>query len=201
MIAFIQGTVFKRKEDSVIIEANGIGYLVFMSGRDIAEIESNQEYLIYTYMHVKEDGISLFGFLTEDDVNIFKQLITVSGVGPKIGLACLSVYTVSDIKFAILSEDDKTLSKVPGLGSKTAKKIILELKDKISLPDTIEETLDSGESADNTSGSAKNDAVLALSSLGYSQTEALQAISKITDAKDMDAEELIKQALKKLAFM
>ena len=90
---------------------------------------------------------------------------------------------------------------MPGLGSKTAKKIILELKDKISLPDTIEETLDSGESADNTSGSAKNDAVLALSSLGYSQTEALQAISKITDAKDMDAEELIKQALKKLAFM
>ncbi len=201
MIAFIQGTVFKRKEDSIIIEANGIGYLVYMSVRDIAEIENNQEYLIYTYMHVKEDGISLFGFLDEEDVNIFKQLITVSGIGPKIGLACLSVFNVSDIKFAILSEDDKTLSKVPGLGNKTAKKIILELKDKISLPDAIEENFNSKESTNNSSGSAKNDAVLALSSLGYSQTEALQAISKIPEAKDMDAEELIRQALKKLAFM
>jgi Holliday junction DNA helicase RuvA len=165
------------------------------------EIENNQEYLIHTYMQVKEDGIALFGFLSEDDVDVFKLLITVSGVGPKIGLACLSVYSVSDIKFAIISEDDKTLSKVPGLGSKTAKKIILELKDKISLPDSIEENFNSKNKSLDNSDSAKNDAVLALSSLGYSQTEALQAIAKIQDSKDMDVEELIKQALKKLAFM
>jgi Holliday junction DNA helicase RuvA len=201
MIAFIQGTVFKRREDSIIIEANGIGYQVYMSSRDIMEIENNQEYLIHTYMQVKEDGIALFGFLSEDDVDIFKLLITVSGVGPKIGLACLSVYSVSDIKFAIISEDDKTLSKVPGLGSKTAKKIILELKDKISLPDSIEENFNSKNKSLDNSDSAKNDAILALSSLGYSQTEALQAIAKIQDSKDMDVEELIKQALKKLAFM
>jgi Holliday junction DNA helicase RuvA len=201
MIAFIQGTVFKRREDSIIIEANGIGYQVYMSSRDIMEIENNQEYLIHTYMQVKEDGIALFGFLSEDDVDVFKLLITVSGVGPKIGLACLSVYSVSDIKFAIISEDDKTLSKVPGLGSKTAKKIILELKDKISLPDSIEENFNSKNKSLDNSDSAKNDAVLALSSLGYSQTEALQAIAKIQDSKDMDVEELIKQALKKLAFM
>jgi Holliday junction DNA helicase RuvA len=201
MIAFIQGTVFKRREDSIIIEANGIGYQVYMSSRDIMEIENNQEYLIHTYMQVKEDGIALFGFLSEDDVDVFKLLITVSGVGPKIGLACLSVYSVSDIKFAIISEDDKTLSKVPGLGSKTAKKIILELKDKISLPDSIEENFNSKNKSLDNSDSAKNDAILALSSLGYSQTEALQAIAKIQDSKDMDVEELIKQALKKLAFM
>ncbi len=197
MIAFLSGEVFKVNTDSIYLDYAGMGFLVYMSTRDLSEMTKGDEVFVYTYLQVKEDGMTLFGFLSEVDLELFKKLISVSGVGPKIGLSCLSVYTVSDINFAILSDDDKTLSKVPGLGAKTAKKIILELKDKIEVEEAVE--IDNSVSTE-VSSTAKNDAVLALTALGYSSSDTLKAISKVPDAKELSTEELIKETLKVLSF-
>jgi Holliday junction DNA helicase RuvA len=196
MIAFLQGIVFKVNSDSIYLDHDGMGFRVFMSTRDVAELVKGDEVFVYTYLQVKEDDMSLYGFLSEDDMDLFKKLIGVSGVGPKIGLSVLSSYTVSDINFAILSDDDKTLSKVSGLGAKTAKKIILELKDKIDM----EEAVEINNNDEGISSSAKNDATLALTSLGYSSSDALKAMSKIENVKELSTEEIIKEALKILSF-
>jgi Holliday junction DNA helicase RuvA len=196
MIAFLQGIVFKVNSDSIYLDHDGMGFRVFMSTRDLAELVKGDEVFVYTYLQVKEDDMSLYGFLSEDDMDLFKKLIGVSGVGPKIGLSVLSSYTVSDINFAILSDDDKTLSKVSGLGAKTAKKIILELKDKIDM----EEAVEINNNDEGISSSAKNDATLALTSLGYSSSDALKAMSKIENVKELSTEEIIKEALKILSF-
>jgi Holliday junction DNA helicase RuvA len=196
MIAFLRGIVFKVNSDSIYLDHDGMGFRVFMSTRDLAELVKGDEVFVYTYLQVKEDDMSLYGFLSEDDMDLFKKLIGVSGVGPKIGLSVLSSYTVSDINFAILSDDDKTLSKVSGLGAKTAKKIILELKDKIDM----EEAVEINNNDEGISSSAKNDATLALTSLGYSSSDALKAMSKIENVKELSTEEIIKEALKILSF-
>ncbi|MCR4781906.1 MAG: Holliday junction branch migration protein RuvA [Lachnospiraceae bacterium] len=197
MIAFVRGSVFKINSDSIFLDHDGLGFRIFMNTRDLMAISPKEEVFVYTYMQVKEDGMALFGFLKEEELSLFKLLINVSGVGPKIALSCLSSYTVSDINFAILSDDDKTLSKVSGLGAKTAKKIILELKDKIDVQETISV---SDDSLDDGNSDSKNDAISALCALGYSASDALRALSTIENAKDLEAEELIKLALKNLAL-
>jgi Holliday junction DNA helicase RuvA len=197
MIAFIRGSVAKINSDSIFLDHDGLGFRVYMNTRDLARLNMHEEVLVYTYMQVREDGMSLFGFLKEEELEVFKLLINVSGVGPKIGLNCLSMYTVSDINFAIVSDDDKTLSKVSGLGAKTAKKIILELKDKIDITNVV--SVDTS-SADVSGLDSKSDAIEALTALGYSASEALKAMANIDNASELETEELIKLALKNLAL-
>ena len=161
-----------------------------------------EEVKVFTYLHVREDAMILFGFLTRDELNIFKLLLGVSGIGPKGALAILSVMTTDDLRFAVLGEDAKAIAKAPGVGAKTAQRLILELKDKLSLEDAFEQKL--SKNTDMQAGKtndAKNEAVQALVALGYSSSEALKALNGIEVTETTDVEDLLKAALKKMAFL
>ena len=164
--------------------------MVPMRGESFPKI--GQEIKIYTHMHVREDDVSLFGFLSKEEKEAFELLIGVNGIGPKVGLSVLSTLSVYELKMAVISEDVKTISKTPGLGPKGAKKLILELKDKLS----FEELEEDGVGADS------SDSVMitieGLVSLGYSKSEAAIAVNKVEDAKDLTPEELLKKALKNI---
>ena len=152
-------------------------------------------------MYVREDAINLFGFLSRDEVEIFKLLINVSGIGPKGALAILSAMTVDELRFAILSDDVKVIKSAPGIGAKTAQRLIIELKDKLNLEDTLERAVNSTEKKKAGSGNvmlARNDAVEALVALGYSNSEALRAVKLVDNADEKDSDMILKEALKKL---
>ncbi len=201
MIAFINGIVEDYSEDSVILSVNGIGYEVKVSGDTIASLPSIGEMLkLYTYTYVREDAFCLYGFLTKDDLEIFKKLITVSGIGPKGGLAVLSVMSADDLRFAILAGDAKMIATAPGIGKKTAERVILDLRDKISMEDTMihrqmveQSSQPGGQSGDN---QIRTEAVEALTALGYTAQEALQAVKKVDITETSDVEAVLKAALK-----
>ena len=202
MYAFIKGELAEINTDHIVIEAGGIGYQVFISLQTFDYLPSVGENLkIYTYLYLREDAMILYGFLTKDDLELFKLLISVSGIGPKGGLAILSTLEADDLRFAILSGDAKAISKAPGVGGKTAQRVILELKDKLSLEDAFEaKTEHVQKNAAAAGGSVKNDAVMALTALGYSSTESLKAVSAVEITEDMDVEEVLKAALKHLSL-
>lgn len=199
MIAFVRGTAVDMTESSVIVEAGGIGYEIYMTGADLSQICMGEERKIHTYFQVREDAMQLYGFLSKDDLQMFKLLLGVNGVGPKAAMGVLSGITADELRFAILSDDVKTLSKAPGIGKKTAQKLILELKDKLKLEDAFELKLAHeqeraaglGEMTD-----ARQEAVEALVALGYSSTDALRAVRKVTDVAPDDVEGMLKAALK-----
>ena len=193
MYAYIKGELTEIDIDYIVIETGGIGYRIFIPAKTFEYLPPvGEELKVYTYLHLREDVMVLYGFLT------FKQLITVSGIGPKGGLAILSTLDADDLRFAVLSGDAKAISKAPGIGAKTAQRVILELKDKMSLEDAFEKkTMHVEERAQSAGGaSVKNDAVMALTALGYSSTESLKAVSKVTITEDMDVEDVLKAALK-----
>ena len=202
MYAYIKGELAEINTDHIVIEAGGIGYPVFISLQTFDYLPSVGENLkIYTYLYLREDAMILYGFLTKDDLELFKLLISVSGIGPKGGLAILSTLEADDLRFAILSGDAKAISKAPGVGGKTAQRVILELKDKLSLEDAFEaKTEHVQKNAAAAGGSVKNDAVMALTALGYSSTESLKAVSAVEITEDMDVEEVLKAALKHLSL-
>ena len=202
MYAYIKGELAEINTDHIVIEAGGIGYQVFISLQTFDYLPSVGDNLkIYTYLYLREDAMILYGFLTKDDLELFKLLISVSGIGPKGGLAILSTLEADDLRFAILSGDAKAISKAPGVGGKTAQRVILELKDKLSLEDAFEaKTEHVQKNAAAAGGSVKNDAVMALTALGYSSTESLKAVSAVEITEDMDVEEVLKAALKHLSF-
>ena len=202
MYAYIKGELAEINTDHIVIEAGGIGYQVFISLQTFDYLPSVGENLkIYTYLYLREDAMILYGFLTKDDLELFKLLISVSGIGPKGGLSILSTLEVDDLRFAILSGDAKAISKAPGVGGKTAQRVILELKDKLSLEDAFEaKTEHVQKNAAAAGGSVKNDAVMALTALGYSSTESLKAVSTVEITEDMDVEEVLKAALKHLSL-
>ena len=154
----------------------------------------------FTYTLVREDTFNLYGFLTRDDLDIFKKLITVNGIGPKGGLAILSVLSADELRFAVLSGDSAAIARAPGVGKKTAERVILDLKDKISLEDTLvhKEMQTSKDEAASVDGRARTEAVEALTALGYSSSEALRAVKSVPEGESMDVETLLKQALKNL---
>lgn len=201
MIAYIEGHYEFVTEQSVVIESGGIGYEILVPQTVFFRLPASGERIrLYTHLQVREDGLSLFGFLTKDDLKIFKLLITVSGIGPKGALSVLSVLTGDQIRFAVLAEDVKTISMAPGIGKKTAGKLILELKDKLHLQDIqsigIQEVqLDPLEAA---SDSVQQEAIQALVALGYSATEAMQAVKSAGYVAGMTSEELLKKSLKKI---
>lgn len=202
MYAYIKGELAEINTDHIVIEAGGIGYQVFISLQTFDYLPSVGEDLkIYTYLYLREDAMILYGFLTKDDLELFKLLISVRGIGPKGGLAILSTLEADDLRFAILSGDAKAISKAPGVGGKTAQRVILELKDKLSLEDAFEaKTEHAQKNAAAAGGSVKNDAVMALTALGYSSTESLKAVSAVEITEDMDVEEVLKAALKHLSL-
>ncbi len=205
MYSYIKGILTDMEEDLVVVEAGGIGYNIYTTGQTFDYLPSiGEEVKLYTYLNVREDAMMLYGFLTKDDLRVFKLLIGVSGIGPKGALAILSVMTTDDLRFAVLGEDAKAIAKAPGIGAKTAQRLILELKDKFSLEDAFEQKLQNvtakNENVDEIK-SAKNEAVQALVALGYSSSEALKAIGDVEITADTDVEDILKAALKNMAFM
>lgn len=202
MYAYIKGELAEKNIDHIVVEAGGIGYLIYVPAQSIDYLpDEGDQIKVYTYLYIREDAMVLYGFLTKDDLEIFKMLITVSGIGPKGGLGILSTLSADDLRFAILSGDSKTISKAPGIGAKTAQRVIIDLKDKMSLEEAFEKKLDNN--ADGVqktlNSSINNDAVLALSALGYSSAESLKAVSKVDITDDMDVEDVLKLALKNMS--
>lgn len=207
MIAYIRGTLAyaEPEEGMAVLECGGIGYQMLLSGRDLELLpEAGEEVRLYTYLQVREDAFVLFGFFTREDRKLFQQLLGVSGIGPKAALGVLTALSADDLRFAILADDAKTIAKAPGIGLKTARKLILELKDRLSLEDAFENRLESkaASSGEAVSGSnaARNEAVEALTALGYAASEAWKAIRKVEGAESMNVEELLKAALKYISF-
>lgn len=205
MYSYIKGTLAEISEDQIVVENHGIGYNIRISARMLDVLPTRgEEIKIYTYLYVKEDAFSLFGFPSRDELEMFKLLINVSGIGPKGGLAVLSVLSANDLRYAIVAEDVKTISKAPGVGSKTAKRLIIELKDKIDLEAAIENGFEQAEAANPVSGSnnrIRKEAADALVALGYSATEASKVLSGIEITEDSDVEHVLKAALKNMAFL
>lgn len=201
MISYVKGILVDVDENGVIIDNNGIGYYIMMPVSILSALPSiGSELMIHTYLYVKEDILDLYGFLTRDDLKIFKLLLTVNGIGPKGALAILSTITPDDLRFAVLAGDSKAISKAPGIGSKTAQKLIIELKDKLKIEDTIHDSSQDRAIITN-DNSASAEAVMALVSLGYSSTDATKAVRMIGVTEDMDVENILKAALKKLVTL
>ncbi len=201
MIAFVKGRIDEITEENVVIDVGGIGYNVKISTQTAALLPGlGEEIKLYTYTCVREDTFSLYGFLTRDDLEIFKRLITVNGIGPKGGLAILSVMSADNLRFAIISGDAAAISKAPGIGKKTAERVILDLKDKISLEDTLvhKEMLRFKEEGSVSDNRARNEAVEALTALGYSASDALHAVKSVQTDENMDVETILKLALKNM---
>lgn len=203
MYAYIKGILEEITEDAVVVEAGGIGYNIKVSASTADLLPGiGSEVKVYTYTLVREDAFSLYGFLTRDDLDIFKKLITVSGIGPKGGLAILSVMSADALRFAVMAGDAKAIAKAPGVGAKTAERVILDLRDKISLEDTLRgmgKDLGPGQAAD-ASGTADNlmkrEAIEALVALGYSASDATAAVKKVEAGAEATSETILKQALK-----
>ena len=203
MYSYIKGTLEETGEDYIVIEAGGIGYQIYTTGQTFQYLPcQGAELKVYTYLHVREDAMILFGFLTKDDLSVFKLLLGVSGIGPKGALAILSVMTTDDLRIAVLGDDAKAIARAPGVGAKTAQRLILELKDKLSLEDAFEQKLAKNEDmVQNKTGGAKNEAVQALVALGYSSSEALKALQGVEIQENTDVEDILKAALKNMAFL
>ena len=201
MISYIKGELTEVFEDTVVVETNGIGYNIRVPGAVLDRLPSvGSSVRIYTYLYVKEDAMNLFGFLNRDDLSVFKLLLNVSGIGPKGALAILSTIGPDDLRFAVLSEDVKTISSAPGIGAKTAKRLIIELKDKLKLAEVFETALANKEkaSSENDVLLARNEAVEALVALGYASAQAMKAVQQVENAEEKDSEQILKEALKKL---
>ncbi len=201
MISFIKGVVCEINADSAVIEQGGIGFLVYVPASELNALSVNTEIRLYTYLRVAEDDLSLYGFLTRDTLQLFTMLISVNGIGPKGAMAILSVLSADDLRFAIASEDAKAISRAPGIGNKTAQRVILDLRDKIDYAGAMETRLDQGASAAAAAapGTPQQEAIQALVALGYGSAEAMRAVRSL-DSQDMDVEEILKAALRNLAF-
>ena len=205
MYSYIKGELTEMLGDRVTVEAGGVGYEIIVPASVYDELPmTGDEVKLYTYYHVSENLRGLYGFLSRSDKKVFQQLLTVNGVGPKAAVDILSVLSPEDLQFAILSEDVKSISAAKGIGLKTAKKLILELKDKISLEETFEENLakkaQKKEKESEEKHSVKSDAIEALTALGYSPTEAAKAVRAVDVTGEMDVEAVLKAALKKMSF-
>lgn len=199
MIAYLRGKVLTTTMETAILDVNGVGYEVYCSGGAFKKLVIGQVGELHTYLQVKEDGITLFGFADPKEKELFLKLITVSGVGPKMGISILASMSAEEFARAIATADVKTLSKVKGLGKKTAEKIVLELHGKISAAEVLGA---SGESvgAETAQPTAKatpqeEEAIAALMGLGFTRAESAQAVKKAKDLGAKTVEEIIMKAL------
>lgn len=206
MLAYIKGTLEQKMTDYVVIDVGGLGYKVYMSSISIEKLGNiGEQVKVHTYYRVREDDISIFGFNSNEELRMFELLLSVSGIGAKTALAMLAVCTPAEFVLAIVSEDIKVLTSIPGIGPKSAKRIVLELKDKIKKEEQIQELTNSVNSTESSMTSkvkeaiAKDnkvsEAIAALQVLGYNKKEIEKAFEKITDKEQMTTEEMIKKGL------
>ncbi len=207
MIAHIRGKlIYIEPEDGIaVVETGGIGYVILLSGRDMELLPGyGDEVKLYTYLQVREDGLQLYGFFTREDQKLFKMLIGVSGIGPKGALGILTALSADDLRFAVLADDAKTIAKSPGIGVKTAQKLILELKDKLKIEDVLEARMHPAAKENQVAASdladAKNEAIEALTALGYSASDSLKAVRQVEMKDEMTVEDILKAALKNMSF-
>ena len=198
MFSYIQGRVEEIRPDGIVLDHDGIGYEIGLPQSSLSQIRGQMQLRVYTYLQVRDDGFSLFGFLKKEDLDLFKLLIGVSGIGPKGALSILGVLSSDQLRFAVAAGDDKTIAGAPGIGKKTAQRLILDLKDKIDFAQLLEDKVDAG-SDPAAANDARGEAILALNALGYSSTEALRAINDL-DTSAMSVEEIIRAGLKNLAL-
>jgi holliday junction DNA helicase RuvA len=195
MYEYIRGIFVGVNKDYIIIENSGMGYKIFTSGTTLANMPSiNENVLLYLQQIVREDFIGLYGFLTRDELNMFNLLLGVSGVGAKASLSLLSISSVNNLKYAILTGDEKTLTRAPGIGKKTAQRIILELKDKFKKDEFIPEGLTSSDDIEVNRN--LSEALEALIALGYSEKEAERALKQVSQEESIEG--IIKNSLKYL---
>ena len=202
MISYIRGELCDIEEQKAIVDVNGVGYGIYMPQQALSLLPPmGQQVKIHTYLNIREDAMQLFGFLTKEDLNVFRLLIGVNGIGPKAGLNILSCLSPDELRFAVLSGDAKAISATPGIGKKTAEKLILELKDKLNIEDMLVHAAHGGDSEDLASGTdtASNtmqaEAVQALTALGYGSAESLRAVKK-SSPECSSVEDILKVALK-----
>mgnify|MGYP004727319447 FL=1 len=197
MYAYIKGTLEEKSTDSIVVETAGIGYKIYVSEHTMAKLgEIGEKVKIYTHYHVREDNISLYGFMSNEELKMFELLLQVSGIGAKTAIAMLSNITPSKFALAIISNDLKTLTNIPGIGNKSAQRMVLELKDKLKTQTAIED--DEEETTPNDNSESINEAVQALQILGYNKSEISKVFDKF-DTHNLSTEDLIKEALKRLA--
>lgn len=200
MISYISGIYAGHSTDAVVIECGGIGFCIRVPETVLNRLPAkNSEFKLYTYLHVKEDAMQLYGFISKEEQEMFELLIGVSGIGPKGALGILSALSMDTLRFAIYAQDAKMIAKAPGIGIKTAQKMILELKDKISLADTLGEqsAMVSAGAVDSKTNANRAEAIEALTALGFSASEAVKAVSGVKDIETLSTEAIIKAALKK----
>lgn len=200
MIAYVKGSLESIGEDNLTIENNSIGYEIRIPSSLIPQLPSiGDDIKIFTYLYVREDAMQLYGFISEDDLNVFKLLLTVSGIGPKGALGILSALSADQLRYAILTNDDVLITQAPGVGKKTAQRLIIDLKDKLKMKDIGTKSAQDGSlsSASVLSSDMLSESVQALISLGYSSSEALKVTKSIVNYTSV--EDILKQALKQLA--
>ncbi len=200
MFAYIKGTIEDIDTDYIVVDNNNMGFKIMTSANVISKVSLHEERTIYTYMNVREDDISLFGFLTKDEITVFKLLIGVSGIGPKNALAIMSALTMDELRMAVIAGDYKAIAKANGVGPKTAQKAVIELKDKFKLEDVFGTAEASEDNLSDSNGDdIIGDAVLALNALGYSETESFRIVKKTAlNGRYETVEELIKASLKNI---
>lgn len=195
MISYIKGEVVEKGLDYVVIDNNNMGYFINTSALTTEKLREGDKAKLLTYMHIREDIVALYGFLNHEEIEIFKKLITVNGIGVRVGLAILSTYEANKVREMIIREDADKISKVPGIGKKTASKIILELKDKVGTLNSVSSLADDDKFDDKTSD--ESDVLNVLVTLGFSLVESKKALNNILpDGKSEN--EIIKEALKYL---
>ena len=195
MIGYIKGNVLSVSDGTVLMENNGIGYEIACSASVYQKLIAEKKGEVYTYLAVREDGISLYGFISLEEKNMFLKLISVSGVGPKMGITVLSNMKLSDLATAIATSDVKGLSKVKGLGKKTAERIIVELREKMTEHFETSEK-DSNEDFDVVSDKDNEDAIIALMSLGFNKTECVSVVREAKKNGAQTIEQLIAYSIK-----
>ena len=205
MLSYIIGEVAEISADTVVVENNGIGFNIKTSAMTIDSLPPVGDMVrIYTYLHVREDAMQIFGFLSKDELEVFKLLLNVNGIGPKGALGILSAISTDDLRFAVLSDDVYLIKSCPGVGAKTAQKLIIELKDKLRLEDAFEMAVNNNNKKNTVQDNTvivMNEAVEALVSLGYSSKDAIAAVKKVENIQNKNSEQILKEALKGLAIM
>lgn len=205
MFSYIKGPLTEVWEDMIVVEAGGIGWNIHVPASVFDRLpRTGEEVKVYTSFQVREDAMTLYGFFSRQDLKMFNQLLGVNGIGPKAALGILSVMQPDDLRMAIISEDAKAIAKAPGIGPKTAKRVILDLKDRISMDDILSPSDTGGNqtselSAAGLEGTGK-EAIEALTALGYSLTEATRAVRQVEITEEMTVEDILKGSLRYLAF-
>ena len=198
MYSYIKGELVDVAGDHIVVDNNGIGYQMFISSSTHFHMPAiGEDVKVYTYLNVKEDAMQLFGFLTKEELELFKLLITVNGIGPKNALGILGTLEPADLRFAIMAEDAKAISKAPGVGAKSAQRIIIELRDKIDSVETSALT-NSPVASLNT---MKRDVIDSLENMGYFSSQVLKAMDELEISDDDNIEDVLKQVLVKLSFL